>query len=110
MGTNEKFFWVVKFPVNDGWHDDDSATWIQSFHFFGTAHEAFEYFTHPEFFSIVAKCQNPNWNVTLVAGAESVECLNAQGVRSEADEKWLFSKVGVIFEWDEEVLSAFGSK
>lgn len=112
MNTNEKFFWVVKFPVAceiDAWHPE---RWDQVFTFFGTYISALYYFVHPDFFHEVANCQSRmgRSSVVLKGGAVSVECFDVKGARDEVSEKLLFSKVGVIFEWDEEVLSAFGSK
>ncbi len=112
MNTNEKFFWVVKFPVAceiDAWHPEK---WDQAFTFFGTYIGALDYFVHPDFFHEVANCQSRTGrsSVVLKGGAVSVECFDVKGARDEVSEKLLFSKVGVIFEWDEEVLSAFGFK
>jgi hypothetical protein len=111
MNTNDKFFWVVRFPVNSDPHDPYSSTWNETFTFFGTCNDALNHFAQPDFFSVVANCQrNHRSSVCLTGGAESVECLDTQGVRNESNEKWLFSEIGVIFEWDVEALSAFGSR
>ncbi|MEZ4103068.1 MAG: hypothetical protein R3B55_00635 [Candidatus Paceibacterota bacterium] len=100
MSNEQKYFWVVEFPVAIFPGDYDESRWVQTFAFVGTSKEALLHFGDPSFVFEVMGCQKGRPPVALMGGAEKITCFNCSGMREEVLEKELFSSVGVIFEWE----------
>jgi hypothetical protein len=100
MSSEQKYFWVVEFPVAIFPGEYEESKWVQTFAFVGTPNEALDHFGDHLFSLEVMGCQKGRPPIALMGGAEKVTCFKCDGTREEVLEKELFSSVGVTFEWE----------